>query len=282
MPCTQPNRAHRASYGRVIFGSVPPNGDALLLPCGECIGCRTSKAKEWALRNHLELQQHEAGVFTTLTYEDRWLPPTLEKEAYSGFIKRLRSQVRDKLGTARLIRHFGSGEYGETTARPHYHGLVYGLHESEQDLIRRSWHMGNVKTVAITPASINYVAGYTAKKIEDKYRQRYETIVDPQTGEEIRWQPPFIQMSRNPGIGAAAREHTQAWREYAINNGFKQAVPRYLHEAWKKKATELELVELEMVKGEKQIAHELTLQQLEAQSHINESRQALKAAKRKL
>jgi hypothetical protein len=141
--------------------------------------------------------------------------------------------------------------------------------------------MGYTKTVPISTANINYVAGYTAKKLGDTERQRPEQV-DPETGEVYQWIAPFIQMSRQPGIGGKARRHVSSWRSYAISNGQKQPVPRFLHEAWKKTATREQIEQLEREKHQNQIDKQITLQQLDAQHQITVARQAIKAAKRKL
>lgn len=44
--------------------------EALLLPCGHCIGCRLEYSRQWAMRCTLEALQHECNYFITLTYDD--------------------------------------------------------------------------------------------------------------------------------------------------------------------------------------------------------------------
>lgn len=243
----------------------------MCLPCGKCTGCRTTNARAWALRCHLELQDHESAAFTTLTYSEQWLPPTLQKRDLQLFLKRLRKEKR--------IRFFASGEYGEIRQRPHYHLLLYGASLADDDLIRETWGKGLTDVRAITPANINYVAGYTQKKLNDAEHTRHERV-DPDTGEVFHWQPPFIQMSRRPGIGANAKQWTSSWRSYAIYNGTKMAVPRFLHEAWKATATEQQLEQLAEEKTIQQQLRQITLQQLQAREEIQQARQAISAAKR--
>lgn len=217
---------------------MPASVLTLLLPCGTCLGCRQAQAKAWALRCRLELQQHDAATFTTLTYEDKYLPPTLDRRHLQLFIKRLRKRVEHKL------RFFASGEYGENhTRRPHYHAILFGCDTKHYDAVQSCWGMGHTRSYPVTPATINYVAGYTSKKIGFKLQAR--EAVDPDTGEVYTWQPPFIQMSRRPGIGSHARDnYTTSWRMYAISDGHRMPVPRYLHEGWKRTATPQEQEEL--------------------------------------
>lgn len=271
-------RAWRTDEGAIRLGGAPTLhlDKTLLLPCGKCAGCRTSEAKSWALRCTLELQEHRKAAFTTLTYDDRWLPPTLEKRHLQLFFKRLRK----KMGPNRPIRFFASGEYGEQTHRPHYHAILYGISESEKAIIQDHWKYGHARTTGITPARIAYTAGYTAKKLSDRERKKEERV-DPSTGEVYQWQPPFLQMSRRPGIGGEARKYAASWRSYALLNGTKQPVPRFLHEAWKKQATPEQIEKLALEKKERIEQLAITLQMLAANEEIEIAKQALKACRRK-
>lgn len=48
--------------------------DYIIIPCGQCIGCRLDYAREWADRCFLEMQQHKDNCFITLTYNREFLP----------------------------------------------------------------------------------------------------------------------------------------------------------------------------------------------------------------
>lgn len=194
------------------------------------------RARDWAVRCALEWQDHERSCWATLTYDEQHLPPTLEKRHLQLWLKRVRR--------VRSMRFFASGEYGERTERPHYHVIVYG--HDDADLLRREWPYGHVRVDPLSPALIAYTAGYVAKKVG--FRRCPEERVDPETGEWYVWQPPFLQMSRRPGIGGSARVHTASWRRTAIYQSREVSVPRFLHEAWKVRAT---LEELERLKKEK-------------------------------
>lgn len=276
MPCYLPIQAHRRGEA-VAIGRPPPGQEALCLPCGKCVGCRTANAKEWALRCQLELHQHRYAVFTTLTYDDRWLPPTLEKKHLQKWLKRFRKAM----GPKRPIRFFASGEYGEQTQRPHYHAILYGAHEADGDIIQDTWKMGHTRTYPVTIERIAYTAGYTSKKLEDALHSKHERV-DPETGEVYYWQPPFLQMSRRPGIGGEARKHAQSWRAYAIHNGNKMAVPRFYHEAWKAQATEEQIQKLKEEKDQQRALRNITLQMLADREKHELSKQELRKAKRTL
>lgn len=276
MSCFYPLQAYRDGEGKVSLGKETKDSSTMQLPCGGCLGCRTAKAKGWAVRCLLEADDHECASFTTLTYSDDRLPPTLQKRDLSLFLKRLRKKARSR------IRFFASGEYGEQTFRPHYHAVLFGVSVAESDRVDRAWGMGLTKTVAATPASIAYVAGYTAKKLDPKYVCQFDgDYIDWDTGELIyEWQNPFLQMSRRPGIGANARRFRDSWRSFALLNGAKVPVPKYLHSAWRDTAS---VDELELLDNDKWNASvTLDVRQLLAMEKHAIAKQALKADKRRL
>lgn len=279
MACFHPLPAWRTEAGQVLLTKEPPRSEftSLRLPCSKCLGCRMANAKAWALRCQLELQQHDAAVFTTLTYDEHTRPPTLDYDHVQRWLKRLRKS----LGPNRTLRFFASGEYGERfTKRPHYHALLFGISEAERDRIEATWQHGLTHTKPVTPERISYTAGYTQKKVGYDYSVRAEQV-DPETGEVYTWQPPFIQMSRRPGIGGEARQWTNSWRLFAIHNGQKMAVPRFLHEAWKAQATDQQLEELIDEKAQLALTRDTTPEHLEAKEKNAQARQARAAESRK-
>lgn len=235
MSCFHPLPAYRTSSGSVVLWKEQVDSVPLRLPCGGCLGCRKAQARSWALRCYLELERHDRASFTTLTYDDVHVPVTLSKRHLQLFLKRARKAMPGAL------RFFASGEYGELNGRPHYHAILYGTEDGE--LVDDAWNAGHTKTVRVTPKAIAYVAGYSAKKIGWRELSGEERV-DYSTGEIYRWQPPFIQMSRRPGIGGHARQWASSWRSFAVYNGVRQPVPRFLHEAWKAQASPLELEDL--------------------------------------
>lgn len=283
MPCYHPLQAWRTTTGDVVLSKLPVDGKYLRLPCGNCLGCRQDRAQNWALRCQLELQDHPAAVFATLTYDDQYKPLTLRKHDVSAYIKKARKNFTNKL------RFFASGEYGDQTQRPHYHAIIYGA-AAEPSLFRpgeyhcpgleEAWTKGHVRIYPATPANIAYTAGYCSKKIG--YRHTSHERVDPSTGEVYQWQPPFILMSRNPGIGATARDkYLNAWRLYAIKDGHKMTVPRYYKQRYKDTATPEQLEALQNEIDQLNITP-LTRQQLDAAEKIAAQRQKMAGAQRTL
>lgn len=244
------------------------------------MGCERDKNRAWMLRAHLELKEHKAAAFTTLTYAPESLPPTLQKRHLQLFLKRLRRQRQRSKATA--IRFFASGEYGEKDGRPHYHAILFGASREDAEDIQKAWPHGHAFTVNATEAAIAYVAGYTAKK-QGQRQQAKEERVDEETGEVYTFQPPFLQMSLKPGIGGAARDKfTQSWRSFAVHNGTKQPVPRFLHEAWKKQATTQQLEKLEEEKNEIRKKHGKTETQRRAEELIALKEMEMRRDKRRI
>lgn len=277
MACVHPIPAWRDTNGQIkLSRQAVQNVTALRLPCGTCIKCRTAHARAWAFRCQLEMQEHDAAAFTTLTYDDEHLPDTLRKRDLQLFLKRLRKAIAPL-----KTRFFASGEYGEQNQRPHFHAILYGLHNGHRDLIHDEWGKGRTHTVDATPATIGYTAGYTAKKID--YRHDPVDVIDYNTGELLwEWQPPFIQMSRRPGIGGAARQFVQSWRTYAVSDGNKLPVPRFLHNAWLAQASPSDLEELAIEKTQFAATRDTSVNRLKAAEQIAISKHRLQSEKRKL
>lgn len=222
------------------------------LPCGSCVGCRRSRARAWAIRCSLELQDHVSSCVVTLTYDDAHLPPTLQRLHVSEFMRSLRKRLHRGIPRKERIplRFFACGEYGERTWRPHYHAILYGT--KDEQMIRESWgrthgrrgrsdyaleSFGHVKVDEASPEAIAYIAGYVAKKMDVDVDDLRSERVDMRTGELYVYQPPFLQMSLKPGIGASARKHWRSWSRHAVHEGHEVPVPRYYYEAWREQAS---------------------------------------------
>lgn len=200
--------------------------DYITLPCGHCAGCRMAYSKQWSARCMAELQYHDSAAFLTLTYNTEHLPvnaygddengeaiksTSLRKRELQLFIKRLRRSFPDQ-----QLRYFACGEYGsaEKTFRPHYHLIVFGLKLDDlvffkrdtrgynhytSESVSRIWtdpktgeSKGFVDVEEVNDKTCAYVARYTLKKLYGKEAWYYE---------RMNLEPPFLLMSRRPGIG---------------------------------------------------------------------------------
>lgn len=194
------------------------------VPCKKCIGCRLEYSRRWADRMMLELDHSKTAVFITLTYNDEhlvygdevYLPdpstgeaiptkfPTVVKRDIQLFNKRLREYFEGK-----EIRFYLASEYGPKYARPHYHGIYFGLSLDDfpdlkvqsfnvhkqplyySERLERLWNKGFVSLANVSWQSCAYVARYSLKKLgSEKGLAESRGVV-----------PEFSLMSRRPGIG---------------------------------------------------------------------------------
>lgn len=251
MACHYPRDAWRQPSGVVVFrepvvaGSVvgqdAGKGPDLLVRCGTCLGCRKDKAFAWTLRNLFEWHQHQHACWVTLTYAKA--PISLDKSHLQTWLKRVRRRCHPA-----KIRFFACGEYGEKFGRPHYHCILYGVDRDNLAMVRAvegAWQYGIARVDELRPEAVAYVAGYVSKKYAGTRVARGTEVVDSETGEVMKWQDPFLQMSRNPGIGANARAFASSFRDRAVHGGRPVPVPRYWHEAWKAQASDAQLEALQ-------------------------------------
>lgn len=222
MPCFHPLKGYRSKdrnpSGKrsIVFNKAQGLEDLPVeLPCGQCIGCRLERSRQWAIRISHEASLYEDNCFLTLTYSDENLPPdgSLRVEDFQNFMKRLRKEFSDK-----KIRFFHCGEYGEKYGRPHYHACIFNLDFADKYLHRQRgdndvyrsetleklWTSGNSEIGSLTFESAAYVARYITKKVTGPLAHLVYDEVDYSTGEVLReLKPEYVTMSRRPGIGRA-------------------------------------------------------------------------------
>jgi hypothetical protein len=247
MPCYYPLHGYRSKHKeasgkrKIVFN--PKYGiqdEQVSVPCGQCIGCRLERSKQWAIRCVHEASMYPDNSFITLTYNNENLPENenLQIEDFQKFMKRLRK----KLGK---VRYYMCGEYGyqrdengeEITrtyivngkekkipipGRPHFHACLFGLDFSDKELwtvrnginlyrsptLEKIWDKGFSSIGNVTFESAAYVARYIAKKITGE--QENLTCLEnglkhyerqTDCGEIISINKEFTTMSRRPGIG---------------------------------------------------------------------------------
>lgn len=256
------SRFSELSGKKLKYEDLMYNPEVMLIPCGQCIGCRIRQREDWTTRIELEARDYpkEEVWFITLTYNDdqvpgmilrtgeimrkvqyTWKPgesrpesvQTLLYEDIQKFLKRLRKAYKGKL------RYFVAGEYGEQTARPHYHMILYGWQPTDlknlykihhngyytSKWMENIWGMGQILIAQAVPETYRYVAGYITKKmyeIDGKKANAYY---------ELGQSKPFACMSLKPGLGDHYyQEHkAEIWRQGYIQctNGKRAQIPRY-------------------------------------------------------
>jgi hypothetical protein len=238
--------AVRMGDGSVKFVSRNKKGvdGTLELPCGQCIGCRLERSRQWAMRCLHESSLYESNSFITLTYDDSNLPAggSLNYPDFQRFMKRLRKNSKS------AIRFYMGGEYGESTARPHFHACLFGYDFPDKVFFRKSasgeklytskfleslWPFGLSSIGDVTFASAAYIARYCVQKVTgDAADAHYSCpeFVDEDGVIRSSVVPEFNHMSLKPGIGARwlSKYQTDVFpRDYVVVNGVKTKPPKY-------------------------------------------------------
>lgn len=224
IPCFHPNYVtfSDGQFGR-FGGKLTPgvldsnNGEQIVpVPCGKCDGCRADRSKKWADRMLMEYNSprcNRKALFVTLTYDNDHITlvectdgvsrPTLVPRDVQLFMKRLRKKFP--------CRFYLSGEYGDTTFRPHYHLILFGIDSFGDDIpwtglsedgkalymsptLQSIWKNGNALYSPANWKTFAYVARYVLKKQFNSDLGNYEVYKGRV--------PPFSRCSRRPGIGA--------------------------------------------------------------------------------
>lgn len=166
------------------------DGERQTVPCGKCAVCLGNRRKEWAYRLLEEQKVSKQSIFLTLTYNDENLvygssnQPSVSVRDIQIFFKVLRKSLAK---TYRQVRYYCVAEYGTETYRPHYHIILYNACINDYNLLNEKWNKGNIYIGDVNIRSIMYVAKYHVNK------GKYPSGVAP----------PFVLMSRRPGIGNA-------------------------------------------------------------------------------
>jgi len=241
-------------------------GEEIYLPCGQCIGCRLERSRQWAVRCLHEASLYENNCFVTLTYNDGCLPinNSLDVSEWQEFFKRLRK----KYGSG--IRYFHCGEYGEKLSRPHYHGIIFN-HDFEDKVLFKEengnklyiseslnglWKKGFTTVGEVNFKTAGYVARYALKKVNgDMAESHYHGL-----------KPEYVTMSRGckklntGGIGKGwfdkFKSEVYPWDEVVVN-GVPTRPPRFYDNLLDKENQEmLDLVKMERELRMKEVGRE--------------------------
>lgn len=262
-----PNTKEQQRAAEKLIKQEIRDGITQLVPCGQCLQCRIQYAANWAARCECEIGYHENSYFITLTYDDQHVPVhnmatledykgirdpieyvqgktverlSLRKKDMQDFLKRLRDHCNreEKYDNAEEgLMVYYCGEYGDTTARPHYHAIIYGFkipdlkhHYSKKgymhftsEWLSNIWKNGLIDIGSVTYESCQYTARYVIKKRKGpKAKEWYQ---------ERGIEPEFVQMSLKPGIGYRYwndhRDEIYSIDKLYLAAGRKQTPPRF-------------------------------------------------------
>ena len=283
--------------------------------CGQCVGCRQRRQKDWAVRCVHEDRMHDSpGSFITLTYDKEHLPwdGSISRRTHQLFIKKLRKELGD-----RKIRYYMCGEYGADEydqyqkmdgsfgwsrvgpGRPHYHYLIFGYDFSEDryewvkdrdhqyyrsPTLERIWDKGFSLIAPITPETAAYTAGYVFKKQtgEERSENHYSRSVIGRD-EPVSIEPEFSLMSLKPGIGSKwfdkyGRSDIYDSGDFVVINGQKFATPKF----YDKLLEDLDERELTSIKNDRRLkAHSREADQTPSRLEERELLAKIRLSKRK-
>lgn len=295
MPCYFPLHGYRSNKlsenGKRQFVFSRKNGyvdQALTVPCGQCLGCRIDRSREWALRCVHESRFHKQNSFITLTYDDEHLPidGSLDKTHLQKFFKRLRK----KLGQ---FRYFSCGEYGDTSSRPHYHAIIFGVDFSEDrqqvsknkqgnilyssETLSQAWGMGNCWIGNFTYQTAAYTARYVMKKQIGKNGSDHPNYsrLNVNTGELIQVAREFACMSMRPGLGSAWYDKFKSDAfpsDFLVHEGKKHPVPRfYVNKLKEGNSYEFDLIAKKRKKAREENSANSTTDRLRVRHEVKKS-----------
>lgn len=247
MPCYTPLSAYRTRDDKLEYNITfnPENPNIIYpqqLPCGQCIGCRLTRSRNWAVRCMHEAQMNEKNCFLTITYNEENLPEggTLNHEHFQLFMKRLRKKFPSSIYGK--IRYYMCGEYGENLGRPHYHACIFNFDFTDKihwrttkagnklytsETLNKLWQGKGYCIIGdVTFESAAYVARYITKK-----------MTGPKADEYYSGRKPEYNISSN-GIGKSWIEkyHKDVYpHDEMIMRGKKFKPARYYDKYYEKK-----------------------------------------------
>lgn len=158
--------------------------------CGQCDYCKLTRNSRWVVPLMIERSCWKYCFFFTLTYNDTFLPtvdinnypvrknernkfldlvqeskeylelckynlPVCSSRDIQLFIKKLRERIFRATGKRSTFRYFISSDYGSTTFRPHWHGLIFTnddyISSNISSLLRESWGLYHKSTSTFHP-----------------------------------------------------------------------------------------------------------------------------------
>lgn len=199
---------------------IASNGDVIIVPCGKCLCCIETTAKNWQRRLEHELTTAKGkGVMFDLTYDNEHLPSKgVNREHVKKFLKKMFRKIGRR-------PYFVTSEYGEIHGRPHYHGLLLNTmlcdlepycdgFKERSHIINSCWEHGKEnQAVPLKNGGIRYVVSYLTKgtEIPPWYKNK-----------------PFRLMSKGIGKRYALENAEKIFRYGTLKSGLKDTgLPRY-------------------------------------------------------
>lgn len=252
MACFSPIRAFQGPDG-VFFVERSSDVKPIWLSCGQCVGCRLERSRQWAVRVMHEASMWKHNCFVTLTYDPKSLAErcpdmSLVYKDFQDFMKRLRFKFSHlPNGEKWVIRFYMCGEYGSENKRPHFHACIFnfdfpdkykwsaknGVQLYRSPMLEKLWRWGFCSVGEVTFESAAYVARYIMDKVNG------DMMVPHYVNEDgvLRVQE-FTHMSLKPGIGSAWIDKYESDvypHGMVVVRGKEARPPRYYDQRYKKR-----------------------------------------------
>lgn len=271
MPCFHPKIAYMPADGGPVTFHETKNSRTVKLPCKQCIGCRTRRQNDLAVRVVCESKMHKEVWFPTLTYAPENLPVhgSLVHRDVQLFVKR----TRKALGP---FRYVVAGEYGDAGQRPHYHMVSFGLNIPDlqvcsgtyskhrmwkSEALEDLWGKGQVRIGAVNFSVARYVATYCVKRVTGALADDHYSRVDDSTGEVYSVAPEYAVWSKGLGLSFLKKywpEIFASGHDGVHLDGQMRPVPRFFRDRLAELDIPLDVVDAlefrdfeRLVKGEK-------------------------------
>lgn len=208
--------------------------------CGKCLKCLIKRKAQWSFRMCQEKRDSFSSFFITLTYSEENVPYGEDgfcgnKNDHFEFIQKLKElestpvlNMRESISMEELVRkkaaipenkklkYYGVSEYGDTFSRPHWHYILFNVHDVNN--VNKAWGKGITQVDECNVNTIDYVLKYMLKERSDSKKE----------GREI--EKSF--MSKGIGLSAANDEFIhhikQDYANQVVNQrGSKIPLPRY-------------------------------------------------------
>lgn len=191
------------------------------LACGQCIGCRLKRSREWATRCTHENQLHQESTFITLTYNDEHLPESyntgklddqgkpilagnLDHRDFQLFLKRLRQHI---------VRNYPKSKTKPTKGKP-----PCTLSATENRFLKFPQVKGKIK---INPIRYYMSGEYT----EDNRRPHFHACV---FGYKFKDEKPF-KRTKSGELISTSEQLTKIWgKGYASTGAVTFASAAYI------------------------------------------------------
>lgn len=205
------------------------------VPCGQCIECRKSKAREWQVRLNEEIKTHKHNYFVTLTFAPKELEEICKKtrlkecNAVAGHAVRHMLE-RWRKDHKKSIKHWLITELGhEGTERIHLHGLLFTdevleFGEMDDNKLRtwKYWKYGSIYVGDyVNERTINYISKYITKIDTDHKGFVGQVLASPGIGKN------FIDRLNKIHSNEYRYVPRHAIDFYRLPNGIKVKLPSY-------------------------------------------------------